>query len=52
MRWHKEGKYDREDVDIMSHPADGEAWQALDHFDPEFVRVHRSVRLSLSTDSL
>jgi hypothetical protein len=26
MRWHKEGKCDSEDVDIMSHPTDGEAW--------------------------
>jgi hypothetical protein len=25
MRWHKEGKRDSEDSDIMSHPADGEA---------------------------
>jgi hypothetical protein len=34
MRWHKKGKRDSEDSDIMSHPADGEAWQALDRFDP------------------
>jgi hypothetical protein len=26
MRWHKEGKYDSEDSDIMSHPVDDEAW--------------------------
>jgi hypothetical protein len=26
MRWHKEGKHDIEDPDIMSHPIDGEAW--------------------------
>jgi hypothetical protein len=26
MRWHKEGKCDSEDLDIMSHPADSEAW--------------------------
>jgi hypothetical protein len=25
MRWHKEGKRDSEDSDIMSHPTDGEA---------------------------
>jgi hypothetical protein len=30
MRWHKEGKRDREDSDIMLHPTDGKAWQALD----------------------
>jgi hypothetical protein len=34
----------------MSHPADSEARQALDHFDPEFARDPRSVRLGLSTD--
>jgi hypothetical protein len=36
-RWHKEGKCDREDSDIMSHPVDGEVWQALGRFDPEFA---------------
>jgi hypothetical protein len=50
MRWHKEGKRDSEDSNIMSHPTDGEAWQALDHFDLEFARDPRSVRLGLSTD--
>jgi hypothetical protein len=50
MRWHKEGKHDCEDSDIMSHPADGEAWQALDRFDPEFARDARSVRLGLLMD--
>jgi hypothetical protein len=25
MKWHKEGKRDSEDPDIMSHPADSEA---------------------------
>jgi hypothetical protein len=50
MRWHHEGKRESEDPDIMSHPADSEAWQTLDHFDPEFVRDSRSVRLGLSTD--
>jgi hypothetical protein len=33
----------------MSHPADSEAWQALDCFDPEFARDPRSVHLGLST---
>jgi hypothetical protein len=50
MRWHKEGKRDSEDLDIMSHPADTEAWEALDRFDLEFARDLRSVRLGLSTD--
>jgi hypothetical protein len=26
IRWHKEGKHDSEDFDIMLHPVDGEAW--------------------------
>jgi hypothetical protein len=34
----------------MSHPADSEAWQTLDRFDPEFARDPRSVRPSLSMD--
>jgi hypothetical protein len=50
MRWHKEGKCDRKDVDIMSHPTDGEAWQDLDHFDPGFAGDPRSVRLGLLTN--
>jgi hypothetical protein len=50
MRWHKEGIRDSEDTDIMLHPADTEAWHALDHFDLEFARDPRSVRLGLSTD--
>jgi hypothetical protein len=37
MRWHKEGIRDSEDANIMSHPADVEAWHTLDHFDPEFA---------------
>jgi hypothetical protein len=50
MRWHKEGKCETEDPDIMSHPADSEAWQTLDRFDPEFARDPRSAHLGLSTD--
>jgi hypothetical protein len=50
MRWHKKGIHDTEDVDIMSHLADAEAWHALDHFDPEFAWDPRSVRLGLSKD--
>jgi hypothetical protein len=49
MRWHKEGKSDREDSDIISHYADGKAWQTLDRFDSEFERDPRSVCLGLST---
>jgi hypothetical protein len=50
MRWHHKGKRESEDPDIMSHPADSEAWQTLDRFDPEFARDPRSVRLGFSTD--
>jgi hypothetical protein len=50
MRWHKDGKRDSEDPDIMPHLANTEAWEALDPFVPEFARDHRSVRLDLSTD--
>jgi hypothetical protein len=50
MRWHKEGKRDSKDPNILLHLADTEAWEALDHFDPEFARDPRSVCLGLSTD--
>jgi hypothetical protein len=50
MRWHREVKHDSEDSDIMSHYADGEAWQALERFDSEFVRDPRSAHLGLSMD--
>jgi hypothetical protein len=50
MRWHKDGKRDSEDPDIMPHLANTEAWEALDPSVPEFARDHRSVRLDLSTD--
>jgi hypothetical protein len=50
MRWHKQGICDSEDVNIMSHPDDDEAWHALDHFDLEFAGNPRSVHLGLSMD--
>jgi hypothetical protein len=50
MRWLKEGIRDSKDADIMLHLVDVEVWHALNHFDPEFARDHRSVRLGLSTD--
>jgi hypothetical protein len=34
----------------MSHPADTEAWEALDHFDTKFAKDPKSVRLGLSAD--
>jgi hypothetical protein len=48
MRWHKDGKRDSEDPDIISHPGDTEAWEALDRFDPEFARDPKSVCHDLS----
>ncbi|WVZ58656.1 hypothetical protein U9M48_008899, partial [Paspalum notatum var. saurae] len=36
--------------DVMVHLADGDAWKALDEFDPEFASDPRSVRLGLATD--
>jgi hypothetical protein len=45
-----QGKHDSKDHDIMSHPADTKAWEALYRFDPEFAIDPRSVRLGLSTD--
>jgi hypothetical protein len=36
MRWHKEGI--RNNTGCMSHPSDGTAWKALDHYDPSFAR--------------
>jgi hypothetical protein len=50
LGWHHDGKRESEDPDIMSHPADNEAWLTLDCFDPEFVRDPRSVRLGLLID--
>jgi hypothetical protein len=50
MLWHKKGEREIQDPDIMMHPSDGDAWKALDRFDPEFARDARSVRLGLSTD--
>jgi hypothetical protein len=48
MRWHKEGEHDNNNV--MVHPSDGEAWKALDNFDPNFARDARNVRIGLATD--
>jgi hypothetical protein len=50
MMWHHEGKHESEDPDIMSHPADSEAWQTLNRFDPDFARNPRSLRLGLLMD--
>jgi hypothetical protein len=34
----------------MVHPSDGDAWKALDNFDPEFASDARNVRIGLATD--
>jgi hypothetical protein len=43
MRRHKEGEHDNNNV--MVHPSDGDAWKALDNFDPDFARDVRNVRI-------
>ena len=48
MRWHKEGV--RENDKVMVHPSDGDAWKALDNFDPDFADEARNVRIGLATD--
>jgi hypothetical protein len=48
MRWHKEGE--RENNNVMVYPSDGEAWKALDNFDPDFARDDRNVCIELATD--
>jgi hypothetical protein len=49
MRWHKEGE--RENKEVMVHPSDGDAWKALDSFDPEFAKDARNVCIGLAMDS-
>jgi hypothetical protein len=34
----------------MVHPFDGEAWNALNNFDPDFARDVRNVRIGLAID--
>jgi hypothetical protein len=48
MSWHKEGE--RENNNVMVHPSDGEAWKALDSFDPDFAKDARNVRIRLAID--
>ncbi|XP_066347783.1 uncharacterized protein [Miscanthus floridulus] len=47
-QWHKKM---RTPVDnVMSHPADGEAWKEFDTREPTFVDDLRNLRLALATD--
>jgi hypothetical protein len=36
-------------ITIYVHPSDGDAWKALDNFDPEFASDARNVRIGLAT---
>jgi hypothetical protein len=40
MRWHKECVRDN---DLIVHPSDGDAWKALNTFDPDFAADPRNV---------
>jgi hypothetical protein len=48
MRWHKEGV--RENPNVMAHPADTDAWKALDAFDSSFADEVQNVCFGLATD--
>jgi hypothetical protein len=48
MRRHKEGEH--ENNNVMVHPFDGEAWKALDNFDPDIARDATNVCIMLATD--
>jgi hypothetical protein len=48
MRWHKEGEC--ENSNVIVHPSDGEAWKALDNFDPDFTMDARNVHIRSATD--
>jgi hypothetical protein len=43
MRWHKDGE--RENKEVMVHLLDGDAWKALDNFDPKFAQDVRMFAL-------
>jgi hypothetical protein len=48
LRWDKEGV--RENPDVMAHPADIDAWNALDSINSSFADKLQNVRFSLVTD--
>jgi hypothetical protein len=48
IRRHKDGE--RENKEVMVHPSDGDAWKALDNFDPKFAQDMRNIRIGLATD--
>jgi hypothetical protein len=47
-QWHK--KVRKPDANVMSHPADGEAWKDFDRRDQAFANDPRNLRLALATD--
>ncbi|KAL7593473.1 hypothetical protein Lser_V15G33749 [Lactuca serriola] len=48
MSWHKE--VCKDELGVLRHPADGEAWKHFDIMYPNFADDHRSVRLGLASD--
>jgi hypothetical protein len=48
LRWHKDCM-DRQDG-LMVHPSYGDAWKALDNFEPDFASDTRNVCIGLATD--
>jgi hypothetical protein len=48
MRWHKDCT-DKQDG-LMVYPSNGDAWKALDNFDPEFTSDARNICISLATN--
>jgi hypothetical protein len=49
MSW-CENRMAKENDDVMTHPADGEAWKSFDREFPWFASETRNVRLALATD--
>ena len=47
MRWHAE---ERDDDDILRHPADSKAWKTFDQQNPNFSSDSRNIRLGLAAD--
>jgi hypothetical protein len=47
MRWYKKGVCENDQV--MVHPSNSEAWNALDDFDASFARDALNVRIGLVT---
>jgi hypothetical protein len=48
MRWRKYGE--RKNKEVMVHASDGDAWKALDNFDPKFAQDVRNVHIWLATN--